>query len=80
MNYKSDPKYMRDMWKCNYCGRIDSESHILFCELFKDLRNGKDLENDKDLATYLFKVNLISKREETRANSNPQCDDSESAS
>ena len=57
------------MWNCNYCGRIDSESHILFCEQFKDLRNEKDLENYKDLATYLYKVNLIRQREETRADS-----------
>ena len=80
MNYKSDPKYMKDNWKCNYCGRIDSESHILFCEQFKDLRNEKDLGNDKDLATYLYKVNMIRKKEESRAELNSRRKDSESAS
>ena len=75
-NYKNDPRYIKNSWKCNFCGRIDSESHILFCEQFRDLRNGKDLQNDKDLATYLYKVNMIRKKEDSK----PSQDDSESAS
>ena len=74
MNYKNNPQYMKNCWKCKFCGRIDSESHIIFCEQFKDLRSGKDLQYDKDLAAYLYKVNMIRKKED----SNPILDDSQS--
>ena len=66
MNYKNDPKYIKNLWKCRYCGRIDSESHILYCEHFKELRVGKDLDTDKDLANYLNKANQIRKKDETK--------------
>ena len=56
-NYQNEPKYRYDLWKCNSCrSNIDTQSHILWCEAYKNLRENKNLHNDKDLATYILEV------------------------
>ena len=61
-NYKNDPLYSRQLWKCESCDNISTESHILWCSGFKHLREGLDLKSDKDLAKYLLDVvNIRSK-------------------
>ena len=55
-NYKNDPIYAKQLWKCESCDNISSESHILWCSGFQHLREGKDLKCDKDLAKYLVEV------------------------
>ena len=56
-NFPSDPKYKTDLWKCDSCAtNIDSQNHILWCPAYKKLREGKSLENDKDLTNYFQKV------------------------
>ena len=54
-NYRSDPKNSADLWKCDSCmsGHIQTQSHILFCEAFADLRK------DKDLVNYMKNVLII---------------------
>ena len=37
-------------------GHIQTQSHILFCEAFADLRKDKDLNSDKDLVNYMKSV------------------------
>ena len=44
-----------------YCDRMDSQSHVIICEGYKHLREGKDLNSDTDLVDY-FK-GVISLRE-----------------
>ena len=40
-------------------GHIESQSHILYCEAYAELRIGKDINNDKDLVTYMKNVLLV---------------------
>ena len=60
-NYPSDKKYSSQLWHCTHCDKMDSQSHIIKCESYKHLREGKSLENDKDLVDYFREV--ISLRE-----------------
>ena len=55
-NRKSDKKYATDLWRCDQCRSIDSQSHIIWCPAFATLREGKDLKNDKDLVCYFQEV------------------------
>ena len=56
-NFPSDPKYKADLWKCDSCAtNIDSQSHILWCPAYRKLREGKSLDNDKDLTNYFQQV------------------------
>ena len=56
-NYSHDPKYTSDLWKCDSCqSAIETQSHILWCPSYSDLRIGKDINNDKDLINYIKSV------------------------
>ena len=69
MNYKGNPQYEKQLWKCNKCSKIDSEEHILWCESYKELRKGRNLQNNKDLCQYLQQV--IKKRMKRNETKNP---------
>ena len=59
-NFPNEPKYRQDLWKGISCqSNIDTQSHILWCEAYKNLRKDKNIENDKDLATYILEVHEI---------------------
>ena len=60
-NYRSDPKNSADCWRCDSCmsGHIQTQSHILYCEAFADLRKDKNLNSDKDLVSYMKSVLII---------------------
>ena len=66
MNYKNEPKYSRSLWKCENCANIDSESHILWCKEYTELREGKNLKDNKDLAEYLQKVITLREKKEKK--------------
>ena len=72
MNYKNEPRYSKSLWKCENCENIDSESHILWCESYKDIRSGKNLENDKDLCDYIQKVMKIRKKHDEITQKTPK--------
>ena len=56
-NYKNDKKYASELWKCDSCQTdIESQNHVLWCPVYKDLREGKDINNNKDLIEYMKKV------------------------
>ena len=59
MNRKSDKKFANDLWKCDYCKSLDSQSHILWCPAFSPLREGKSLDCDRDLVKYFQEVMRI---------------------
>ena len=42
LNQSSDRGNRASLWKCNRCGHVDSQSHILYCPNYQDLRVGKD--------------------------------------
>ena len=58
MNYSNDPQFKKDLWVCGSCGvgAIDTTSHVLICEAYQHLRDGKDVFCDKDIAQYYLKV------------------------
>ena len=57
MNYMSDLNYVKTMWLCDSCGTcMDSMNHVLWCQSYAELRIGRDLKNDHDLASYLHDV------------------------
>ena len=55
-NYSNDPENIRKSWICTNCDKIDSQAHILICESYTNLRDGKDMKKDKDLVTYFKEV------------------------
>ena len=60
-NYRSDPKNAAELWRCDSCmsGHIQTQSYILYCEAFADLRKDRDLNSDKDLVDYMKSVLII---------------------
>ena len=57
MNFLNDPKNRADMWRCDSCRTcIDSQSHILYCPAYQELRVGKSLSSDQDIVTYFKEV------------------------
>ena len=56
MNMKSNPNYAQELWKCDDCMSMDSQSHILWCPAYAPLREGKTLSNDLDLVHYFQAV------------------------
>ena len=65
MNFKNDKQFARTLWKCNHCQKMDSESHLLWCDAYKELRQNKNLSNDKDLCKYLQDILRLRIKEET---------------
>ena len=57
MNYLNTPKYRAEMWRCDSCQTcIDSQSHILYCPAYQQLREGKTLTSDQDIVSYFKEV------------------------
>jgi hypothetical protein len=69
LNMKSDPKFAGKLWKCDQCQKLDSQSHILWCPFFAPLREGRDINDDKDLVDYFTKVFKIREDLETNQHS-----------
>ena len=64
MNYPNDYKFNKDLWVCDSCRRaIDTQSHVIVCGAYSKLREGKDINNDIDVAQYLAEVMKIRNRE-----------------
>ena len=60
LNYKNKPEYKKEKYLCDSCEAAQDENiHVIYCESYKDLHQGKDLNSDKDLAQYLQKVLAI---------------------
>ena len=55
-NYRRDKSFANDLWKCNFCRKMDSQAHILICGKYQSLREGKNLKSDSDLAKYVQQV------------------------
>ena len=56
LNQRSDAQNAKMLWKCSDCGIIDSQSHILWCPFYSELREGKSLDSDQDLVKYFIEV------------------------
>ena len=56
MNMRSKEPNSRTLWKCDDCGNVDTQGHILWCPAYSGLRQGRDLANDKDIVDYFREV------------------------
>ena len=56
MNFKGNPRYAKNGWKCLECDTSDTQDHIVRCRSYQDIRIGKDLNSDKDLVDYFRAV------------------------
>ena len=56
LNYKGDPKFKKNGWKCVGCGAQDSQEHVVTCGAYAKLRDDLDLGKDTDLVKYFKKV------------------------
>ena len=66
MNFKNDANFKANLWSCTGCDRrnddshapinLDTQAHVLVCEGYADLRDGKDLDDDKALVGYFSAV------------------------
>ena len=65
MNQKSNPEYAKQLWLCDECGNIDSQSHIMWCPSYATLREGLDVNSDVDVVHYFQSV--LKLREELRS-------------
>ena len=55
-NQSSDRGNRESLWKCQACGFIETQTHIIHCPAYKELREGKSLDSDEDVAEYFGKV------------------------
>ena len=55
-NFPSDKKFKADMWRCWHCSSIDSHVHVRVCPAYHEMRQDKDLNNDRDLVLYFRQV------------------------
>ena len=56
LNYKGVKKYKAEGWKCDECQNLDSEEHLLWCKGYETIREHLNLENEKELSSYLQKI------------------------
>ena len=56
MNQRSQPTYADQIWACDECGCVDTQSHIMWCPSYATLREGLDVDNDLDVVHYFQKV------------------------
>ena len=68
MNFMNDPVFAKQNYKCENCDKLCSTDHILICEGYKQLREGKDLSSDSDLITYFQDVIRIRENNEKEKN------------
>ena len=59
MNQSSSRTNKEALWQCSGCGCIDTQSHIIHCSAYQNLREGKSINNDDDLVEYFTQVMKI---------------------
>ena len=57
LNFKNKCEYEEEGYMCDSCeSEQDDNTHVLHCPSYRDLIKGKDLDSDRDLASYLLQV------------------------
>ena len=69
MNFPSDPEFSDQLWTCIGCanfditdqpggvtGKRDTQTHVLVCPGYTELRLGMNLDEDSDLVKYFSLV------------------------
>ena len=66
-NYKSNEHHSKELWKCDSCqSAIETQDHILWCPAYLSLREGKSIDNDKDIIKYFTEVMKIREKLELK--------------
>ena len=65
MNFEYTNRLRYQKWYSN--PHNNSQSHILWCDAYSKLREGKSLDNDRDIAQYYYKVMLIREKLKLKA-------------
>ena len=55
-NQSSDPYNRSTLWRCEDCGYVDTQSHIIHCPAYKDIWSGRSLNSDSDVVSYFSEV------------------------
>ena len=73
MNFPSDVEFASNLWTCSGCagsdmgdevvGCRDTQQHVMICPGYAQLREDKNLDNDRDLVHYFAQV--IKNRQES---------------
>ena len=51
------PQNEKTLWQCDSCQTsIETQSHIMWCPAYSELRVGKDINSDDHLIEYVKKV------------------------
>ena len=59
-NFKNNHAFRKDNWLCEGCRReVETNSHVMSCQAYEDIRQGLDLGNDKDLVKFFKEVMRI---------------------
>ena len=57
MNFFNKQVFKAKMWRCDSCRSCaDSQSHILYCMAYQQLREGKSLSSDQDIVSSFEEV------------------------
>ena len=56
MNFKAVPEFKKKGWKCEACGELDTQEHIMVCPSYLHLRSDKVLSNDTDVVEYFGQI------------------------
>ena len=56
MNQSSEPKNSGSLWRCQDCGYVDTQTHIMHCPAYQNLRVDKYLDSDIDIVNYFKEV------------------------
>ena len=70
MSFKSDTAYMKSLWKCEAegCGLMDTNHHLVTCEGYSNLRETRDLRDDRQLCEYLHEIFMIRDAKQNKKN------------
>ena len=53
-NFKNKPAFRKDGWICEGCPKeVGTNVHVMSCETYQIISDGKDLEKDKDLVEFV---------------------------
>ena len=56
-NFKNKPAFRKYGWICEGCQKeVETNAHVMSCETYTLIREGKDLKKDKDLVDFFREV------------------------
>ena len=65
-NFKNKPAFRKDGWLCEGCQReVETNCHVMSCQAYEQVRQGLDLDSDKDLVQFFKKVMKIRMEKKT---------------